>query len=282
MISVSIVLYNHSFEDIANLIQTLCRDRNIETIYLIDNSSSKILTNIPENVNSKIEYVFGQGNIGFGAGHNIGIQRSIVKGVNYHLIVNPDIIMEDGTLSELLAFMEDHHEIGLVMPNIKYPDGQTQHLCKLLATPIDLIGRRFIPFKKWNEERNIRYELRFTNYDRIMQIPSLSGCFMLVRTTILERVNGFDERFFLYCEDFDLCRRIGKVSQTVFNPEVSVTHNYEKGSYKSKRLLFLHIISAIKYFNKWGWFFDRDRRIINEQTLNNLGYHKQSGKIHSF
>lgn len=274
MISVSIVLYNHSFEEIASLVQSLSDDINIGIIYLIDNSPTEILSNISKGLFSKIEYIHGHGNIGYGAGHNMGIRRSIAEDFKYHLILNPDIFIEEGSLSRLLDFIENHSEIGLVMPNIKYPDGKTQYLCKLLPTPIDLIGRRFIPFRRWKEERNIRYELRFTNYSRRMLVPSLSGCFMLTRTDMLDRVKGFDERFFLYCEDFDLCRRIGKVSQTVFNPEVSVTHNYEKGSYKSNRLLFLHIISAIKYFNKWGWFFDRERRIINKQTLNALDYYK--------
>ena len=281
MISVSIVLYNHSFDEIVHLIQSLSDDKNIGIIYLIDNSSSKELTKIPKKISPKIEYIYGQGNIGFGAGHNIGIRRSIAKGFKYHLILNPDILIEAGTFSPLLTFMESHTEIGLVMPKIIYPNGKTQNLCKLLATPIDLIGRRFIPFQKWNEKRNIRYELKFTNYDQIMQVPSLSGCFMLIRTNILEKVNGFDERFFLYCEDLDLCRRIGEISQTVFYPEVSVIHNYEKGSYKSNKLLLLHIVSAIKYFNKWGWFFDRKRRLINSQTLTKLGYDDHLGKNHS-
>jgi len=111
-----------------------------------------------------------------------------------------------------------------------------------------------------------------------MQVPSLSGCFMLLRTEVLKVVGGFDERFFMYCEDFDLCRRIGQVSKTIYYPDVSVIHNYEKGSYKNSKLLRYHIQSSVKYFNKWGWFFDKERRRINNDTLDRLGYKNRTNK----
>ncbi len=116
--------------------------------------------------------------------------------------------------------------------------------------------------------------MRFSGYDKIMQVPSLSGCFMMLRTDILKKTGGFDERFFMYCEDLDLCRRIGSLSKTVFYPGVTVIHNYEKGSYKNVNLLKYHIISAVKYFQKWGWLFDHQRKKINKDTLKKLGYIK--------
>ena len=82
---------------------------------------------------------------------------------------------------------------------------------------------------------------------------------MFLRTSVLKRVGGFDETYFLYMEDLDLCRRIGQVARTVFYPAVSVMHGYQKGSYKSSRLLKHHLRSAVRYFNKWGWFFDAER-----------------------
>ncbi len=269
-LNISIVLYNSDFAEISNLVKELKANTCINQVYLIDNSPSR---------NDKFEiceanYIFNNNNFGYGAGHNIAIKKAIKEGAEYHLVLNPDIIIEPDVLNRLLEQMENNKDIGLIMPNIKYPDGRTQHLCKLLATPFDLIGRRFIPIRKLNETRNDKYELRFTGYNKMMQVPSLSGCFMLLRTDILEKIGGFDERFFMYCEDFDLCRRIGQVSKTIFYPEVSVIHNYEKGSYKISKLLIYHIQSAIKYFNKWGWFFDKERRRINKETLNTLGYKK--------
>lgn len=85
-----------------------------------------------------------------------------------------------------------------------------------------------------------------------------------------EKVGGFDERFFMYAEDLDLCRRIGEVSKTMFYPGVSIYHEYEKGSYKNRKLLKYHICSVVKYFNKWGWIFDGKRAATNRKCLKQL------------
>ena len=98
-----------------------------------------------------------------------------------------------------------------------------------------------------------------------MWVPSLSGCFMFMRVDVLRKIGGFDERFFMYAEDLDLSRRIGTVSDTIFNPNIIVMHGYDKGSYKSWKLLRFHIFSVFKYFNKWGWFFDSYRKDINKK-----------------
>jgi hypothetical protein len=269
MINISIVIYNQHHTEISSIIDKIAKSSCVGHIYIIDNSK---IYNIEIASFKRIIYVFNNKNLGYGAGHNIAIKKTIKEGAAYHLVLNPDIIVEGDVSDRLLELMENNKDIGLIMPSIKYPDGQTQHLCKLLATPIDLIGRRFIPLRKWIEERNNKYELLFTGYNKTMQVPSLSGCFMLLRTDVLEKIGGFDERFFMYFEDFDLCRRIGQVSKTVYYPEVSVIHNYEKGSYKISKLLFYHIHSAFKYFNKWSWFFDKERRRINRETLGRLGY----------
>lgn len=89
-----------------------------------------------------------------------------------------------------------------------------------------------------------------------------------------KKVGGFDERFFMYSEDVDLCRRIGEVSKTMFYPMASVYHGYEKGSYKSWKLLKYHICSAIQYFNKWGWVFDKKRILRNKECLDALSQKK--------
>ena len=270
ILNISIVLYNSDFHEISFLVKALKENKCVNQVYLIDNSSIKVNS----FANCGATYIFNNKNLGYGAGHNLAIQNSIINNIQYHLVLNPDIIIEPNVLDKLLEKLNSNTDIGLIMPKIKYPDGQIQHLCKLLATPLDLIGRRFIPFKRWIDKRNNKYALLFTGYNKTMQVPSLSGCFMLVRTDVLKAVGGFDERFFMYCEDFDLCHRIGQISKTIYYPAVSVIHNYEKGSYKVSKLLIDHIQSAFKYFNKWGWFFDKERRRINRETLDRLGYKK--------
>ncbi len=208
--------------------------------------------------------------MGYGAGHNISIKQSIRKKIKYHLVLNPDVYFKRGVLEGLYEFMQDNHDIGLVMPKIFYPDGSMQHLCKLLPTPWILILRRFLPSSKYLSKKNRLYELRFADYDQIMNVPYLSGCFMFLRTQALEKAGLFDERFFMYFEDADLTRRIRQIYRTVYYPRVSVFHQYAKGSYENWVLLKYHLQSSLKYFNKWGSFFDKERREINKEVVNRL------------
>lgn len=198
------------------------------------------------------------------------IRRSIELGAQYHAVINPDIYWEGDVAKPLAGFMDKQEDCGLVMPKVLYPNGNVQYLCKLLPTPMDLFGRRFIPFNAYQEKHDAWFELHHTGYDKVMEVPSLSGCFMFMRVETLKQVGGFDERFFMYAEDLDLCRRIGEVSKTIFYPEVSIYHEYEKGSYKNRKLLKYHICSVVKYFNKWGWIFDKKRTMANRKCVEQL------------
>jgi len=274
-INVSIVLFKNDQDLVKKAIYSCVNSVLINRIYLIDNSPTDMLSCLA-TLDSKIEYIFNNANLGFGKAHNIALKRSIEENIPYHLVLNPDVYFEGGVLEELYNFMESDPDVGLVMPKVLYPDGTLQYLCKLLPTPLDLFGRRFLnfgPFKKIVEKRNEIYELRFTGYDKIMEVPYLSGCFMFIRTEVLKKVGLFDERFFMYLEDTDLSRRIHRVAKTVYYPYVYIYHEYGKGSYKSLKLLYYHIKSAIKYFNKYGWFFDKEREEINRKILEKLGWH---------
>jgi len=273
-INVSIVLFKNDQDLVKKAIYSCVNSVLINRIYLIDNSPTDVLSCLA-SLDSRIEYIFNNANLGFGKAHNIALKRSIEENIPYHLVLNPDVYFEGGILEELYHFMENNPDVGLVMPKVLYPDGTLQYLCKLLPTPLDLFGRRFLnfgPFRKIVEKRNEVYELRFTGYDKIMEVPYLSGCFMFIRTEILKKVGLFDESFFMYLEDTDLSRRIHRVAKTVYYPYVYVYHEYGKGSYKSLKLLYYHIKSAVKYFNKYGWFFDKEREEINKKILEKLGW----------
>ena len=155
--------------------------------------------------------------------------------------------------------MEQHPEIGQIGPKIKDPDGNVNYSCRLLPSPFNLIFRRFLPFKKMIAEMDYKYEMRKYDYNHVMEVPILSGCFIFVPFKVFEKVGKFDERYFMYMEDYDLCRRIGEKFKVVYYPEAEIVHEHGKASYKSRKMMIIHSKSAIKYFNKWGWFFDKER-----------------------
>jgi GT2 family glycosyltransferase len=262
MINASIVLYNHKPSEIAVLIDTLRKSDAVSEVFLIDNSYKQN----PEFNNFDVVYIFNNQNIGYGAAHNIAIKKTIEQNIPFHLVVNPDIEFESDILLKIEKFMVENSQIGLLMPKIFSPDGKIQYLCKLVPTPLNLLFRRFLP-KSWTKKRTEKFEMRSSGYNRIMHVPYLSGCFMFLRISALCEIGLFDERFFMYPEDIDLTRRMYRKFRTVFYPEVSVIHAHTRGSYKYGKLLFIHIFNIIKYFNKWGWFFDRERRQINRQII---------------
>lgn len=266
MLNVSIVLYQSSWEQVLALTQSLLEYTHVRHVFWVDNSPNRIDT-LPLQ-SERVRYIFNGKNLGYGAAHNIAIRESIYDDVPFHLVINPDILITPDTLPTLMSFIQQHPEVGLVMPRVVYPSGELQYLCKLLPTPWNVFGRRFLP-QAWIRKSNERYELRHTGYNRPMNVPYLSGCFMLMRTEAVRRARLFDERFFMYPEDIDLTRRIHRDYLTVFYPHTTVVHQHEKASYRSIKMLWIHIVNMCRYFNKWGWFYDPERKLFNQNTLAN-------------
>jgi GT2 family glycosyltransferase len=265
LLNVSLVIYKHRPEDVLPLLKELAASVFVKNICIVDNSP----TPTPEFKGEKITYFFTGKNPGYGAGHNIAIRKTIKQEVPYHLVINPDIEIAAEVPEMLIHFAEKNPDIGHIMPRVVYPNGEIQYLCKLLPTPVDLIFRRFLP-ESWVKKRIAKFELRHSGYNKLMEVPYLSGCFMFFRTDALVKAGMFDERFFMYPEDIDLTRRIRKFYKTIFYPEVTVVHHHEQSSYKSMRMFMIHMINMIRYFNKWGWIFDRERRVTNCEILKKI------------
>lgn len=272
MLTASVVIYHSQKEEIKSLLKSVQESNCVKRLYIIDNASTDENRVFFESssLSSIVEYIPHE-NTGYGSSHNIALQKAIEEGSDYHVVLNPDIYFESNVLSELVHYMDINTDVGYILPKVTYPNGELQYLCKLLPTPFDLIFRRFLPKTKAIIRHNERYELRHSGYDKIMNPPCLSGCFMFMRVSTLKEHNlFFDDRFFMYCEDFDLIRRIHCVAKTVYYPKVSIVHNHAKESYKSKKMLKIHIQSAIKYFNKFGWFFDKERKAMNKKILDEI------------
>jgi hypothetical protein len=262
-IRASIVLYNSNPEQVRAAVQSCLWSSTPVELTVIDNSPSQKFEALVVEMGAA--YLPSKRNLGFGAGHNLALQNSL-RNSRYHVVLNPDVRFGPEVLGHLRRFMDENPEAGLVMPQVLYPDQQPQLLCKRLPAPMDLVVRRFggDSLQRLFQERLNRYLLQDVDLTVPRMVPALSGCFMFLRTSVLQRVGLFDERFFMYMEDVDLCRRIGEVSKTMFYPDVSICHDYGKGSYRDANLLKHHLKSAFRYFQKWGWVNDRDRELRNQ------------------
>jgi len=269
MLTASIVVTDPPMADLDNFFECLKNSSVKPQLFVVDNSSTPI--DHPIIREYAFKHIKNGKNLGYGSAHNIAM-RMILDTSEFHFVLNTDIRFGPDEFEKMLEFMRNNPNVGQLMPKVLNEDGTLQYLCKLLPTPSDLMLRRFMPraFHPLFRRRMERYELRFTGYDRIMDIPYLSGCFMLFRVAALRQVGLFDERFFLYPEDIDLTRRMHAQFRTVYFPGASIIHAHARTSYKNARYLWRHTRNLIRYFNKWGWLHDPERTRVNRELLRQL------------
>lgn len=229
-ISVVVVTYNSS-QMITGCLESLTKSSSSHLeIIVIDNASSDQETTrqLTERF-SGVRFIANQENIGYGAAVNQGARLASGE---YVFFMNPDVIIPEGTIEKLVAFMESHSDCGACAPYILMPEKPWWYRWIFLRLPINLATGRIA-------RRKDCYKAKF-----------LLGCAVLVKRDFFLKLGGFDERFFLYYEDDDFCRRIrdyGKSSYIVLS--VSVIHFYGKSS------ATIPIREKGKILTKSRWYF---------------------------
>ncbi len=205
----------------------------------------------------RVTLIESKKNIGFGAGNNLGIKKAQGE---YILIHNPDTTVSDSSLQKMVSYLKNHSEIGLLGPKLIYSNGDIQESCRRFMTFTDLIIKR-TPLKKFNpwKARLRKYLMHDFNHNKTQEVDLITGAMMLARKDFLwGELKGFDEWYFLFMEDFDLCQRTWKAGKSVvYFPEVEILHYHKRlsdGGILSqfcKRTFWLHLASSIKYFWRW-------------------------------
>ena len=257
MVSASIVTHDTHPGELALALECLKRS-GVARIYVIDNSRSDSLRTVAE-CDPRIIYRHVE-NRGFGAGHNIALRETVSRS-RYHIVMNADVSWEGDVVNPMARYMDGHKDVGLMGPRVVYPDGMLQYTCRLLPSPTDVIFKRFLP-KTLISNQMDRYLLATHDHTRPIESRYLMGCFMMFRTEALKDCGFFDERFFMYPEDIDISRRIAAKWKTLYWPRVEITHRHDASSRHNLRMLAIHIVNMIRYFNKWGWR-DKERKSLN-------------------
>ncbi|WP_439882421.1 glycosyltransferase family 2 protein [Pontibacter sp. MBLB2868] len=264
-IAASIVAYNNDPAILNNAINSFL-DTNLRVgILIIDNSPSNTLVKLLVK-DERVYYIFNGSNVGFSKAHNQGIAYFKNK-AKYFLVLNPDVFFEGNTIDILYSYLELNPQVGLTAPRVVYPNGEEQISRRLIPTPADLLIRRLPLAAKLFSTRTKANEYHNVDSQQILEVPFLLGCFLLFKMDALEQVGYFDERYFVYLEDLDICRRMDKHFKVIYYGHVKIYHHYQRASSKSLTMLFHHTISVVKYFNKWGWFIDAERKAINKSAM---------------
>lgn len=252
-LSLAIVTYNNSriIEDTVRSVVDSIPICYSYKLYIIDNDSKDNTIDIVRGINGNIEIIKLDLNKGFGYGHN-----AILNVINskYHFVINPDIKIEDSNqIKKMIEYLDNNPNIGLLSPLILSPDLSIQYLCKTNPTVFDMLVRRISP--NIFQQRQDKYVMKETGYNKIMRLDYATGSFMVFRTDIYKELKGFDDAFFMYLEDADITRRVNQISNAIFFPEANVIHTWERSSHKSYKFAKITVQSMFIYFNKWGWKF---------------------------
>jgi GT2 family glycosyltransferase len=247
----SIVLYNENLNELIKTVDCFLNTSLKKKLFLIDNTSNQKFKNIfnyPE-----VEYIAVGKNIGFGAGHNMIIDK--VKDISpYHLILNPDVFFKSSVIPNLIRVLEMNNELAMIAPKVLFPDKTHQYSCRRYPSGQELLARRFLFFKSIFKKVIYKGTYRDRDLNQPFFAEYITGCFHLYKTQYFVQIKGFDERYFLYMEDVDICKKIDKMGKKkLYFPKEEITHVLKQGSSKSIKLFLIHISSAIKYFLKWGF-----------------------------
>ena len=230
-------------------------------IYIIDQSidaqysaaARAICTEALQWPGADWEFIELDQNAGYGAGHNVVLDRELGR---YHLILNPDVELPSNWLKDSLDFLEADPSVVLYASRGTNSCGEEEYLAKRYPTVWVLLLRAF--GATWLKNRYIEqlhhYELRDLAAEPVVQeVPLLSGCCLLTRTDALRAVQGFDERFFLYFEDYDLAMRMRNLGRVVRFGALQFVHHGGQASKKGWRHILWFMQGGIRFFSRWGW-----------------------------
>lgn len=231
-------------------------------VIVVDNDSGDDLRYLAERAPS-LKLINSPHNLGMGGGNNLGLDQT--RG-EYVLVLNPDTIIKDRAVPTLWNYLRANSAVGLVGPKLLYPDGSLQYSCaRFPSFFIPVLRRTFLG----DYFRKIRDSFMMADFDhnQSQKVDWLMGSCLMFKKAI-KLADGsvfrprFDERYFMYFEDTDLCRSLRtKGLAVVYNPEAIVIHDHQRESAKhpwylalfKDKITWVHISSWFKYFIKWGF-----------------------------
>ena len=198
------------------------------TVLLIDNASSEKLKVISSEFKLNIEIIHNKENLGFAGGHNVGIKYALLKNADYIIVLNNDVLLGEEFMSRLVSTAGESSEAGIVAPKIYFEKGFEYHKgrCKDrdLGKIIWYAGGEMDWGNVIGHHRGVD-EVDRGQYNKTEETEYASGCCMLIKAEVLKKVGFFDEKYFLYYEDNDLCQRTKMAGfKIIYEPRAVIWH----------------------------------------------------------
>lgn len=265
MFDVSVVIVNFNMKGqidrcLASLFEDIRGENLSVDVVVVDNASTDGSRELLKEKYPQVRLLAQEKNIGFGAAQNIGLGSAEAR---YYLILNPDTYFFSGekTVKKLFDFMEKESKIGIVGPKILYPDGSIQYSCYRFPSLWHPFFIRTSLANKKGKKYQHYFSMKDYDHQETRPVDWLMGSALFVRGRALAEVGKFDEHFWMYYEDSDLCRRFWEKGWGVYYfPGVSIEHTHSRGSaavpgifsaFLKNKLARVHIASWLKYMWKW-------------------------------
>ncbi len=229
-------------------------------VIVVDNASHDRSKELVTEEFPEIQWIGLKSNIGFGKACNVGAQNAHGR---FLLLLNPDTVVSKNTLSVCVDFMESRPDVGILGPKILNPDGTLQASCRRsFPTPLVAFSHLFGLSRLFPRSKLFgKYNLTYLDPDESTQVDAVSGSFMFMRTETFRKLGGFDESFFMYGEDLDLCARVQQSGLAVwYHPATQIIHFKGRCAAKQplrSRAAFYEamVLFSRKYRDSYGTFF---------------------------
>ena len=250
-ISASIVSYG-GYEEVVQAAASILRhtSRPVD-LYIIDNAS-------PDGTGKKLErtrfekpvtVICLPENVGFGKGHNTVLPRLKSK---YHFVLNPDILVEEDTLTGMCAWMDEHPDVVMATPQLYFPTGEKQNLPRRVPNVASLVARQVPGFEPLK-----RFDTHYTMLDEDLSLPHeiqfCTGSFFCMRTEVFCKMGGFDPGYFMYVEDADITRKAMQYGKVFLLPQFGAVHAWHRNPSRDAKHFTMQLGSMMRYFKRWGF-----------------------------
>ena len=264
-LSAAVVLHHSPLEQLQAMVASLDKAAGALgarlPLYLIDQSQSAVYSKavqamtreMASTTTLQLQYIARGSNEGYGAGHNTALDKALG---DYHLMLNPDVELPENALAQVMHNLKDHPEVTILAPRGANEMGEEEHLAKRYPSVLVLLLRALglQTLKRYFSKRLASYELKDLPFAGGFQdVPLLSGCCMIARSDALRDVGGFNEQFFMYFEDYDLCMRLGARGRVVRDPSVRIVHHGGRAARKGFRHILWFVSGGVRFFRIWGW-----------------------------
>jgi len=255
MVDLHVVIVNYNTRDLLRDCLASIADSRLDgfslAVTVVDNGSHDGSADMVEESFPQFRLIRSD-NRGYACANNMGLRSTVAR---YHLLLNADTLLPPRALSRVIAYMDEHEEVGALGPRLVLENGSLDLACRRgFPTPFNAFCKYSGLARLFPRSRLLTgYNLTYLSPDEEAAVDSVVGAFMLLRARALEEVGGLDESFFMYGEDLDLCYHLKTMGwRVVYWPDVTVLHYKRASSAKSAR-------ASAEFFRAMRIFYDKNR-----------------------